>query len=253
MQDKKWEKEKLLEEKYGGKKCEAFFADLARLGAGEPLSYIIGHIPFLGTTIYLDSHPLIPRPETEYWTEKALADIKDSGKEQLRVLDLCAGSGCIGVAVLKKVPQAHVDFVELEEQHHQTIRKNIKENGIDNTRARIFGGSLFEEIRGMYNFILTNPPYIDPALDRAAGSVRNFEPHEALYGGKDGLVLIRAIIAGASAHLVPDGTLYIEHEPEQATDVRKLAKECGFDPLVQKDQYGVLRYAQLGRNQADLM
>ena len=104
-QDIEW----LLEEKYSGEKNDAFFADCKRLALGEPLGFLIGHVPFLDTTIYLDSKPLIPRPETEYWTEAVIADIKTNypardlentpGAEQLRVLDLCAGSGCIGVAI----------------------------------------------------------------------------------------------------------------------------------------------------------
>src|SRR5690606_26669366 len=98
-QEEQW----LLEEKYAGAESEAFRADLKRLTGGEPLGYVIGHVPFLDCRIHLDSHPLIPRPETEYWVEKAMVAIKEvaGGPEArpLHVLDLCAGSGCIGVAV----------------------------------------------------------------------------------------------------------------------------------------------------------
>ncbi len=93
-QDEVW----LLREKYQGVKTDAFFEDCARLKNGEPLAYIIGSIPFLNTTIFLDAHPLIPRPETEFWVEKAIAHM--NVRAPLRILDLCAGSGCIGVAVL---------------------------------------------------------------------------------------------------------------------------------------------------------
>ena len=86
----------LLKEKYKGVKSRAFLADCQELKAGVPLAYVIGSIPFLDTKIYLDSKPLIPRPETEYWTEQAIKSIKTVASAN--VLDLCSGSVCIGVA-----------------------------------------------------------------------------------------------------------------------------------------------------------
>src|SRR5512138_3415194 len=95
------EEEWLLKEKWNGEKSEGFFADCQRLRDGEPLAYVIGHTPFLNTIIYLDSKPLIPRVETEFWVEKAIMEIQDFSRGQtlgtVQVLDVCAGSGCIGV------------------------------------------------------------------------------------------------------------------------------------------------------------
>ncbi len=246
------ESEWLLREKYGGEKCEAFFADLSRLESGEPLAYIIGHIPFLHTTIYLDlperqtvSRPLIPRPETEFWVEKTIATIDENAN--VSVLDLCAGSGCIGVAVLKALPKARVDFAEIDPRHHPIIQKNILENAIDPVRTQIFGGNLFEHITEQYDYILTNPPYIDPAHDQSDASVREYEPHQALYGGKDGLEIITEILKRAPHHLTPGGTLVIEHEPAQASYIADHARTCGFEHTTHPDQYGVLRYTVLTR------
>ena len=92
----------LLKEKYNGIKDPSFYKDCQRLKDGEPLGYVIGQVPFLNTIIHLDSKPLIPRVETEYWVERAIEVIvkqASSVEKPLRVLDLCAGSGCIGVAV----------------------------------------------------------------------------------------------------------------------------------------------------------
>ena len=236
------EEQWLLKEKYGGEKSEGFFADLERLKAGEPLAYVIGSIPFLGTTIYLDSHPLIPRPETEYWVEKAIADIKGAGAKHPRILDLCAGSGCIGVAVAKALPESHITFGELSKAHLPTIALNLQENDIDCTRYQVFQSDLFENISGTFDYILSNPPYIDPALDRTEPSVSNFEPSEALYGGKAGLELIEKILTAASAHLNPNGVLYIEHEPEQVEEIATLAKAHGLVATTHHDQYEVSRY-----------
>lgn len=247
-QDEMW----LLKEKYNGEKTEGFFVDSARLRAGEPLAYIIGSIPFLGTTIYLDSHPLIPRPETEFWTEKIIAHITThhppyEGRTFVRVLDLCAGSGCIGVSILKAIPQAHVDFVEIDTAHHSTILKNIHENDIDESRTHILGGNLFENLTQKYDYILSNPPYIDPAIDRTDASVKMHEPHIALYGGNNGTELICKIIEESQNYLTENGVLVIEHEPEQVQILSDKAREVGFVADTRLDQYGVPRYTAFNR------
>ncbi|MEK7147665.1 MAG: HemK family protein methyltransferase [Patescibacteria group bacterium] len=207
----------------------------------EPEAYAIGSIPFIHTQIYLDSHPLIPRTETEYWVNEVIKEINDKNILHPRILDLCAGSGCIGIAIMKELEDATVDFVEIEEKHHDTIRKNILENKLDNSKARIFGGSLFEKISDKYDFILSNPPYINPALKyRVEESVIDHEPEQALFGGKDGLEIIKEILSKAEFYLKPDGSLYIEHEPEQA----EIISESPMYLNSFKDQFGVTRFSQ---------
>jgi release factor glutamine methyltransferase len=238
----------LLREKYHGEKTEGFSADCDRLKNGEPLAYIIGHVPFMNTTIHLDSRPLIPRPETEHWVESAIKELHAyGGRTSVRVLDLCAGSGCIGVAVLTNVPNASVDFVEIDGEHHETIKKNIRENGIERSRVQIFGGDLFLNVHDTYDCILANPPYIDPALDRTEESVRAYEPKGALYGGPGGMELIERIVKDAPGFLTEHGTLYMEHEPEQAEAIRELGERNGFLVTNHEDQYGVKRLTKLIR------
>src|SRR3990167_3874071 len=156
----------------------------------EPEAYKIGWVPFIHTKIWLDSRPLIPRTETEFWTERAIEEIKSIPNAS--VLDLCAGSGAIGVAVLKEIPESKVDFIEKEIRHHATIEKNIRANVPDGmSRSKILGGNLFQNAQGPYDVILTNPPYIDPEkLSRIQDSVLEHEPREALFGGKLGMELI---------------------------------------------------------------
>lgn len=237
--DEQW----LLNEKYNGEKTAGFFTDCERLTAGEPLGYVIGFTPFLDTKIHLDSSPLIPRPETEFWVEQAVAEIKKIN--QPRVLDLCAGSGAIGVAVAKEVPGARVDFGEIDACHLSTIAKNLGENNIDCTRYHIWQSDLYENIAGTFDHILTNPPYIDPALDRTETSVKDFEPHLALYGGKDGLEIIEKIISGAPKHLSNNGQLWLEHEPEQSRAIQALGAQHGFTVTTHTDQYNTERYSVL--------
>ncbi len=249
-QEEQW----LLEEKYNGEKCAAFFTDLELLKSGMPLAYLIGSIPFLNCTIYLDSHPLIPRPETEFWTEKVIQKILPSKwrgqTPPFRVLDLCAGSGAIGVAIAKEIPEAQVDFAEIDSSHLSTISKNIKHNLTeypDQLKYSVIESNLFENIpKGtQYNFIVTNPPYIDPDIDRAEPSVKRYEPHLALYGGTNGMECIEKIIIQAPHYLTKKGQLWIEHEPEQATAIAALAKRNHFSYVTHKDQYNKERYSIL--------
>ncbi|MFM2340312.1 MAG: peptide chain release factor N(5)-glutamine methyltransferase [Candidatus Parcubacteria bacterium] len=254
---KNQEIEWLLREKYNGEKSEAFFADCARLEAGEPLAYIIGSIPFLDATIHLDSHPLIPRPETEYWVEKAITIIKNFSRRavlregppfgMIRVLDLCAGSGAIGVAVAKAIPGASVTFAEIDPTHLPTIKKNLTENTTiySSIKYPTVESDLFANIDGTFDFILTNPPYIDKAADTVEESVALHEPHLGLFGGADGMEIIERIMAGARASLAPQGQLWIEHEPFQCEAIAALAIAHQFSVTHHCDQYDTYRYSIL--------
>lgn len=199
-----------------------------------PEAYQVGHVPFLGATIYLDSHPLIPRTETEWWTEKAIEEIKKVSAP--RVLDLFAGSGCIGSAVLKHIPGAHVTFGEFDATHIPTIERNLRENNIDPDRARVVQTDVYSNIKGTFHFILANPPYLSRArIERIQNSVLEYEPVGALFADDDGFAFIDATIAGLPEHLAPDGQCWIEHEPEHASRIH--------NATTYKDQYGVVRYS----------
>jgi len=282
-QEEQW----LLKEKYHGEKTDAFYADCKALALGTPLGYLIGHVPFLDCTIYLEEQPLIPRVETEFWVEQAITtiqesqdiqptlpgDTSDSSLAQSRlgmggfgwgtpgatesgsgptgptphILDLCAGSGCIGVAVAKHVPAAQVDFAELNARLIPTISTNCEANGVTHDRFTTYHSNLFESIPAgtAYDFILSNPPYIDPAIDRATESVKSHEPHLALYGGEGGIEIIEQLITATPAHLAPGGQLWIEHEPEQAAAINDIARVHNFSATNHKDQYEVVRYSIL--------
>ncbi len=253
----------LLKEKYHGQKTESFLTDCARLEAGEPLAYLIGSIPFLNCTIHLDSKPLIPRPETEFWVEKAIDAIKlacsrpflgqkmESRPQALHILDLCAGSGAIGVAVAQAIPEAHVTFGEIDATHLPTILKNLTENTIiyDMKKYALVQSNLFTALppKHQYDFILSNPPYIDAAANTVDESVTTPEPHLALFGGTAGLEIIAKIIADAPVYLTPQGELWLEHEPFQSEAVASLATQHGFTITTYPDQYTTLRYSVLRR------
>jgi HemK-like putative methylase len=147
--------------------------------------------------------------------------------------------------VLKDIRDAHVDFVEIDETHHATIQRNLKENGIEKSRSNILGGDLFQNITKTYDVILSNPPYIDPALNRTSLSVKKHEPHRALYGGDAGLHFISTIIRKAPEFLSEAGVLYLEHEPEQKEPISLLAIQCALQSESFSDQFGIIRYTRL--------
>jgi len=219
--------------------------------------YARGWVPFLDTKIYLDSHPLIPRTETEYWVEIAIQEIKkkqehtsiyqNTGKDvAVKVLDLFAGSGAVGVAVLKHVPDSWVDFGEIDTAHFPTIRKNILENGIDAGRTALMETDVWSEIVGTYDVILANPPYISKEeKNNVAMSVLLHEPSTALFAEDNGFAYIEATILGLRTHLKKGGFLYIEHDPAQTKAIELLGKKCGCTAESRRDQYAKYRFSRL--------
>lgn len=229
------DREALIRDKYDGDQTADLTDDIRRLSEGEPLAYVIGWIPFMGLRISLDSHPLIPRPETEWWTELLVRHLSAKyDSKPFSFLDLCAGSGAIGLAVLKHFPAVTVSFGELVPEHAELIRKNIELNKLDATRAHIHTSDLFETFgEERFNLIACNPPYI-PNKRTLDASVTEYEPPLALFSGKDGLDLIKRIAKEAPHHLQPGGELWIE------CDIENIAEAADLLPRseIRTDQYG---------------
>lgn len=249
--DEQW----LLDEKYGGKETQEYESDKKRLSEGEPLGYVIGWQPFLGLKIYLDSKPLIPRPETEWWTEKMLCLLpedfsaalqtarpsftaeKSSDSKHIKFLDLCAGSGAIGCAALAQLPQAQVYFGEVDSAHESTIKKNFNENNLDCSRTAICIGNLFEPFGDIkFDAIAVNPPYI-PKNRTLPESVVRYEPTLALFAGKDGLDFIRRIAEELPKRLTKKGVAWIECDSKYAKVAYMLFKNQGLKAEILADQY----------------
>lgn len=231
----------LIRDKYSGDKTAVTSEDLARLSSGEPLAYVIGWMPFLGLRIYLDSRPLIPRPETEWWVEAFINEtkVRDTEQSPLRILDLCAGSGAIGLAVLKAFPFAHVSFAELSPSHTAQIEKNLQVNNLDASRATIRSSDVFSAFpTETWDIILCNPPYI-PSTRVLESSVTDFEPSEALFAGLDGLDLIRRISAEVPGHLSSPGEVWMECDIANIAESAGLLTKAGSEGVeIRTDQYG---------------
>lgn len=255
MNDREKETQWLLCDKYHNKKTTGFFKDMKKLEKGEPIDYLIGWKPFLNCKIDLRFRPLSPRLETEYWIEKVIRAMKSSYSAKLvdsenktKVLDLCAGSGCIGIAVLKNIKNSHVVFGELDKTLIQQIRINLKLNKIFRDKYQLVQSNLFKDIKGKFDFILTNPPYV--ALKRknkVQKSVLQYEPHLALFGRKDGLFLIKKILKQAPKYLNENGKIWLEFDSFQKPAIAKLLKKLKYkDWKFFKDQFGKWRLVKIG-------
>ncbi|MES2668116.1 MAG: peptide chain release factor N(5)-glutamine methyltransferase [Patescibacteria group bacterium] len=232
----------LIRDKYGGDAAADLTEDTARLESGEPLAYVIGWVPFMGLRILLDSRPLIPRPETEWWTEELIKHLKERfGDRAFRLLDLCAGSGAIGLAVAARFPRAEVTLAELIPAHVAQISRTLAENGLDEARARIIESDGFDALAGTdfpFDVIVSNPPYV-PTGRALEPSVTGHEPSEALYSGADGLDLIRRIAREIPAHIAPGGEAWLECDISNIDEAKELLLAGGASSaFIRTDLYG---------------
>ena len=201
-----------------------------------PLDKIIGYTDFLNVRIPFDKNTLSPRQETEILTEKIIKNIK--GKK-LTVLDLCSGSGCIGIAIAKST-NASVTLSDISKKANKAAKANAELNGVDVT---IILSDLFENIPNKFDVIVSNPPYIKRRdLEVLEIEVRDFDPRLALDGGEDGLDFYRDIISKAPEYLNDGGKLYLEIGIEQSKEVVKMLGKNFEDIVVEKDYSGIDRY-----------
>lgn len=215
----------------------------ARHLAGEPVAYLIGEWEFYGLPLDISSDVLIPRPDTEVLVDQALPYVQSLGN--CRVLDLCAGSGCIGLALASQAPQAHVVLGEFSDGALRICRQNTRRNALTGRVIPMTVNALERPDRalGEFHCIVSNPPYIPhgdiPGLDH---SVKDYEPHLALDGGEDGLDFYRAISEKWKAALAPGGRLYFEVGIGQADAVLRIMRAQGFgDIQVVKDHNDIPR------------
>ena len=211
--------------------------------AGEPVAYLIGEWEFFGLPLDISPDVLIPRPDTEVLADQAIAYCRTLG--ECRVLDLCAGSGCVGLAVAANVPNARAVLGDLSEGALKICRQNIRRNGLTGRVISMQVDALSKPSPNLGEFqcIVCNPPYI-PHGDIAGldVSVRDYEPHLALDGGEDGLEFYCAITQLWRDALTPGGRIYFEVGVGQADMVLRIMRAVGFgDIQIVKDLHGIPR------------
>ena len=215
---------------YVGPDLEEKVAELVRRHLdGEPVAYIIGEWEFYGLTVAVSPSVLIPRPDTETLVDQALEYLKTQGP--CRVLDLCAGSGCIGLALAVHAPEARIVMGEVSDAALKLCHRNIWTHSLT-ARVLPMRVDALEEPNahlGHFACIVCNPPYIPTEdIDKLDPSVRDYEPHLALDGGEDGLRFYEAIAQKWRNALQPNGQIFFEIGVEQAMPVMQILRQNGF-------------------------
>jgi release factor glutamine methyltransferase len=233
---------------------------LERRRKREPIQYIVGHVDFYGLEIHVGPGVLVPRPETEIMAEEVIKTVKHKasgmkgeavrvkGSEysSLRILDLCTGSGCLALALAKEFPKAELIAVDVSRKALEYAIGNARINNIRN--ITFMSGNLYEPVKDRnFDIIVANPPYIrSEDICTLQPEIENWEPLEALDGGKDGLRFYREILSGASDYLVRGGSLFLELGRGEAQDVLKIAEKSGVGSFtLVKDYAGIERIFRL--------
>lgn len=211
---------------------------LSRRLLREPLSYIIGHEEFLDLTLEVGDGVLIPRPETELMAEHAIKTTKAQ-----TILDLCTGSGCLALALARRISSSQVYGVDISDIAVGYAKRNAVRNNISN--VTFLKGDLFEPFkeREIFDLIISNPPYIRSGdIIGLQPEIREWEPKAALDGGEDGLDFYRRIIPSARGYLKDRGMLILEIGAGQADDTADMIKSAGYSCFrIIKDYNGIER------------
>ena len=211
--------------------------------AGEPLAYLIGEWEFYGLPLDISEQVLIPRSDTEVLAGEAIRWLQT--QQDARVLDLCAGSGCVGLAVASQVHACRVVLGEKSEAALRICRQNIRRSGLLGRVTPMPADALEPPTQqlGEFDCIVCNPPYIPTQdIETLDVSVRDYEPHMALDGGEDGLEFYRAISENWREALHPGARLYFEVGIGQADSVLRIMRRQGFGELeIVPDTAGIPR------------
>ncbi len=217
-----------------GEEERRFESYIARRAVGEPVAYIVGEKEFMGYTFRLNNHCLIPRPDTETVVEHIIESNKIPSPA---ILDLCCGSGCIGLSLALFINGARVTLCDVDAGAIDMTRENAALHGLAD-RTDIFRlDVLTESLPEGFDIIVCNPPYIPSELTDTL-EVAKTEPRLALDGGGDGLDFYRVITPKAYASLAPGGTLVYEIGWDQGEAVPALLKAAGFVNITVKKDYG---------------
>lgn len=218
-----------------------YFTRINERKNGKPSAYILGYKYFYNQKFLVSQDVLIPRPETEYLVEVTLNENFVSGS---RILDLCTGSGCVGLSIFMERPDLLVDLSDISEDALNVARANARELNISNNdNINFFASNLYVNLPSvLYDAILCNPPYIHPdEKETLSESVHNFEPHLALFDS-DPELLYSKIISGAADRLSANGILLMELSPRWSFSVLKQAKQHFVFAEIRKDISAKERY-----------
>jgi len=219
-----------------------------------PIEYQRGFVKFLNCKINLSQRVFIPRIETEFWVKKAIKEIKKERSYshlKIRILDIFAGSGCVGIAILKNIKNSFVDFIDIDKRAVEQIKTNLKLNKIVSKRYRVYQSDVFKKFQRKklvpsqkYDFIFANPPYVaKERLKEVEPSVLKYEPRGAIISGLRGLFHIKKLLKEERRFLKKAGIVYLEFDPKQKEDIKNILKKEGYKNFrFFKDQFKKYRF-----------
>lgn len=233
----------------GEKECLAMAEAVTRVLSGEPLAYVLEQWDFYGMTLHVNKNVLIPRDDTCAVTALAIkqALFLDAAP---RILDLCTGSGCIGLAIAHRVKDAKVTLADISKDALAVAKKNITDQKLSGRVAvfQVDARKAPNAFLGKFDMIVSNPPYITTQeMGELDHSVKDFEPHLALHGGDDGLEFYRCIAALYKDALKPGGYLCFEFGMGQGDAVCAILEENGYTVLDRTRDYNDRERAVLAR------
>ncbi len=193
---------------------------LRRRSVGEPLAYIVGEVSFYHCKIKTRPGVFIPRPETEILVDKIVKALKNESLEGKILWDLCSGSGCIGIAIKKALPDLEVCLVEKEDEPFSLSRENAILNGVN---VSVLQGDIFQILEGKCaHYVVCNPPYIASNDKNVDATVRDYEPHAALFAGETGLELYERLAKSLPPLLHSNAKVWLELGHEQGERVKEI-------------------------------
>ena len=233
--------------------CEAMESAVRRVLAGEPLAYVLGEWSFYGMTLYIDRNVLIPRDDTCAVTQLAIKRGLYLDQDP-RILDLCTGSGCIGLAVAKRVKDARITLADVSKEALAVAKRNVVRHQLASRVSCVQVDALkpAPDFLGKFDLIVSNPPYITTKeMTELDPSVKDHEPHLALHGGEDGLDFYRSIAVNYRSALKKGGYLCLEYDPSQGDAICKILEENGFTILERVQDYNERERALLAQWKED--
>jgi len=234
--------------------CDAMESAVQRILNGEPLAYVLGMWEFYGMELYVDHNVLIPRDDTIALAETAVKKALFLDQDP-RILDLCTGSGCIGLAIANKVKDARVTLADISREALAVAKKNVALQKMTGRVTCIQVDAMKQPpaFLGQFDMIVSNPPYITTKeMEELDKSVKDFEPHLALWGGADGLDFYRAITENFKSCLKPGGYLAFEFGEDQGDAVCEILTQNGFDIQQRVMDYNDRERAVLARLREDI-
>lgn len=205
-----------------------------QLSEGKPLQYITNHQEFMKLNFYVDENVLVPRADTEILVEEVINICNENINKQIDVLDLCTGSGIIGISIAKYVENSHITQSDISSSALEIVKKNANVNNVEK-KIDIICSDMFEKIDKKFNIITSNPPYIKTKVISILDTEVQNEPHIALDGGEDGLDFYRILIDNAYQYLNKNGYLCLEIGYDQKDElIELLEKSNNYDNIYSK-------------------